>query len=119
MKITSRITLYRASLTPEKALAGNLYQLAIKEKKLMEDIMKKPFYLLYRKIDGIIEQEGIYYGYQEEIPASPSKYALFVFVLNDKSVIVSRRRKVRTYDRILGIVTVEIKKVPLDREGIL
>lgn len=110
--MTSRTTLYRASKNPSSVSAGNLYALAEKERTSMEAIMGKPLYFLQRKIDDVIEIDGTYYAYKHDVPQIPPKFALFVFQLLDHSIIVARRSKVKIYNKIIGIVTLEIKKTP-------
>lgn len=83
----------------------------------METIMEKPFFLLKRRIDGIVEYNGIYYGYQEQIPLFPAKFAIFVVMLDDHSIIVARRRAIKTYKEIIGIVVLKIEAVPASKAG--
>ena len=110
--MANRTTIYRATKNPEKAVAKNLYELAVKEMTSMEALMHVPLYLLGREIEGIVFYNDIYYAYTSKIPSIAPDNALLVYAV-DLDVIVSRRRQLNANEKCIGIVTLKIEKTAI------
>lgn len=91
-------------------MAVTLYEVAAAQKTSMEELLGKTLFVAKNAVDGYVEQDGIIYAYRKEKHSIPPKYGLFVFSINNK-LVVERRRNVKTYDFIVGIVTLKIVEV--------
>lgn len=105
----SRMSIYRAKKNPAACKASTLYEVAENAKTTMEELMGKRLYIAGIECDGFVLQDGFIYAYKTKLPALPAApRLLFVYSLHGH-LYVGKRRELREYDKVVGVVTLRME----------
>lgn len=110
-------SLRRAKADPERAMAVTLATVAEQEKKSMEEMLGRPLYIDGIRIDGYYIRDGLLYCFSRDLPEIPPRGALYVYLADDGEYHMDKRRYIKNYVDMVGIVTMMIQPHDLQQRG--